>query len=462
MKKQRNMKNGITLISIVITIVILLILSGIGVSIIIGNDGMIGKTKDIAGNYEISIIKEQIQRDILSAERKKELKEEDIENILQNYGTVTRDVEGTVKGLNPTKYPTQEILLSEIWNGVTVEDPSIYTDSVGKKAKIPEGFTVSTTPGETEIDDGLVVTAPDGSEFVWVPVANPVLDVQGMNDTQINAAIQAEVTAERYPMAIKVDSTNYKGVLYDFIGTIMPATIIPKSYASSGTSYREPDILTDYDNTTSNYTGAGIIGITTSAQFKTQLQNEYNAMVESVIANGGFFIGRYETSTRTGNVIQSKANVAPLASINWYKMYARQKAYTSDNSITSVKSSMIWGSSWDQVQVWMKDVQNPYLSNKSYVLDAAGMANYSGTTGLDIWPSTTTPAPTGCIAVKNIYDMAGNADDWTIEAISSYGRVGRGSDYNDAVGWRAADDRSHNGADVSTSVSIGSRAQLYL
>jgi hypothetical protein len=148
-----------------------------------------------------------------------------------------------------------------------------------------------------------------------VPVPNPVLDVQGMDDTQINNAIQAEVTAGRYPMAIKVNSIDYKGVLYDFTGTTS-VTITPMTYSSTGTNYREPDVLTYtvYDNTASNFTNAGITGITNATQFKAQLQNEYNQMGNSMITNGGFYIGRYETSIRTGSIVQSKADVTPLAS----------------------------------------------------------------------------------------------------------------------------------------------------
>ena len=35
---------------------------------------------------------------------------------------------------------------------------------------IPEGYKVSSVATEQKIDTGLVVIAPDGSEFVWVPV----------------------------------------------------------------------------------------------------------------------------------------------------------------------------------------------------------------------------------------------------------------------------------------------------
>ena len=50
------------------------------------------------------------------------------------------------------------------------DEQTTYTDANGDTATIPVGFSVSRKPNEKTIDDGLVVKAPDGSEFVWVPV----------------------------------------------------------------------------------------------------------------------------------------------------------------------------------------------------------------------------------------------------------------------------------------------------
>lgn len=51
-----------------------------------------------------------------------------------------------------------------------VEEKTIYEDTTKKQAIIPQGFKVSAITTEQKIDEGLVVIAPDGSEFVWVPV----------------------------------------------------------------------------------------------------------------------------------------------------------------------------------------------------------------------------------------------------------------------------------------------------
>ena len=47
-----------------------------------------------------------------------------------------------------------------------------YYDSNGNKAVIPEGFAVSQIEGEDKIDTGLVIIDSEGNEFVWIPVGN--------------------------------------------------------------------------------------------------------------------------------------------------------------------------------------------------------------------------------------------------------------------------------------------------
>ena len=124
------------------------------------------------------------------------------------------------------------------------------------------------------------------------------------------------------------------------------------------------------------------IGLT-QAQFKTQLQNEFNNMIESVKANKGFYIGRYETSW-TGTAVRSVQNEDPMTAEvtsgnTWWGMYTKQKAYTTYNNMTGATSSMIWGSQWCQVMIWMKDVPNEEESATIpfYILDSHGMGWYS-------------------------------------------------------------------------------------
>ncbi len=72
--------------------------------------------------------------------------------------------------------------------------------------------------------------------------------------------------------------------------------------------------------------------------------------------------------------------------------------------------------------IWMRGIRNE-SENSYYVINAVGMGNY-GSGDDDI--STSAPVATGnreAYKVKNIYDLAGNVNDWSLEAYDTGGRV---------------------------------------
>ena len=56
MKKTRKMK-GITLIALVVTIVVLLILAGVSINLVIGDNGIITRAKEAASQTEVASAK---------------------------------------------------------------------------------------------------------------------------------------------------------------------------------------------------------------------------------------------------------------------------------------------------------------------------------------------------------------------------------------------------------------------
>ena len=288
----------------------------------------------------------------------------------------------------PPKYPVAEDII--------FKDPT----SNDKEAVIPEGFKVSEEPTEQKIDTGLVVIAPDESEFVWVPVDKETLCADGVEDKEV-----AEIAT----------GTDYRGVLYNFSGII--STKMP--YEDNGN--REPAYLTDsiYSDESDNNT----IGLT-----KQMLQDEYNAIIQSIQENGGFYVGRYESSlsdstkkvaATTGN-IQSKKEVMPTSSQittteKWYGLYAKQKDYAmvlNQENGTNIRSSMIYGSMYDAVMNWAL-----YGTDKT---DADKVTQSSIQHGLEY----TCAVPED--RIKNIFDLGNNFSEWTVEATDVSYRVGRG------------------------------------
>ena len=115
-------------------------------------------------------------------------------------------------------------------------------------------------------------------------------------------------------------------------------------------------------------------------------------------------------------------------------MYAQQKIYSELALESKTTSSMIWGSQYDQIMIWMKEEkssdQAPSIG-KYYVTNGAGKGNYGTISGVknDVYSGV---APTGSqdpYSTKNIFDLAGNVNEWSLEADGNGCRVYRGNSY---------------------------------
>lgn len=121
MNEIRNTK-GITLISLVVTIIILLILAGVSIATLTGDNGLLNKAKEAKIATEIASIKEEIQTEIISkqAENYGNISDDSLKDILEKYGTLSEEEKLTDKTL--TTKENYEIKVSDIWNGTTKED----------------------------------------------------------------------------------------------------------------------------------------------------------------------------------------------------------------------------------------------------------------------------------------------------------------------------------------------------
>ena len=209
-------------------------------------------------------------------------------------------------------------------------------------------------------------------------------------------------------MAIETGNGNYRGVLYKFEedeeGIL---TISDRSYSPTS-GYREPDeVNTDSSNEIPEGT----------------LQGQFNAMVGRVSEKGGFWVGRYETSNMDSTDFTTKEGAVNI--VEGTTNGINKSAVLTNSSTTS---SMIWGSQWDQIMIWMKDVpsvfRNDTYTGKLYITNSVGKGNY-GVANSDNYNDTNNPAQTGCYDVKNIYDLAGNVADYTLEANNTKYRVRR-------------------------------------
>ena len=100
-------------------------------------------------------------------------------------------------------------------------------------------------------------------------------------------------------------------------------------------------------------------------------------------------------------------------------MYAKQEKYSSQRDLGMMQSSMIWGSQWDQIMIWMKNVENKVNSEngKYYITNSIGMGNY-GITNSGTNENNPSLKNTGVYKVKNIFDLSGNVYEWTLEGVT--------------------------------------------
>ena len=316
-------------------------------------------------------------------------------------------------------------------SGVDSECSSLGINSANKDN---EGLVIYITNEKKDITNwDTVKTQYD--QFVWVPVANAIaVDMNGdkaVDETDITAM----VNEGKYPMAIKVNEVGYKGILYSFTDNGTSLTITPYDYNTTNI-YNEPanlDGSTIIDGTSYVYDSQEMFTKQNAGTWtETMYQQEFNTMVEKVATNGGFWVGRYETSnmnsssftTESGAVNVVKGTTTGIRDVTWYKMYEGQKEYSKANigNKSTITSSMIWGSQWDQIMLWMKDVRNPN-KNSYYITNSVGMGNFRKG---DSDTSTSEPVSTGNreeYKVKNIYDLAGNIYDWVLEAYDTSHRV---------------------------------------
>ena len=397
-------ENGITLIALVITIIILIILAGVGIKLLVGENGLITKAQEA----KINMINAQ----------------EEEESTVQSF--------------------YNKMLAIEVGGNVQEPDPPDPTDPPDpSEVPLPNGFVVV----GGDIENGYIIsdaasdegkgtgwqTAQEliGNQFVWIPVKLPLIDATsaGTNETAIEKAITDNIDTQKgiYPMAVKLSDGTYRGILYE---ANADGTFSPIEYSTSGS--REPDVLESAlfgDEKKGVLNGLGPNGENLNLeQWKTQLQREYKDVVDNIVLNGGFYIARYEASLATNGKLESKQGNVVMTSETtsgntWWGMY--QKSKNLNTSVANTKTGMIWGSQWDQMLIYMKDVKNIKDVTKTFLEDSSGMGVYSA------WNSAVSGSNAD-YAVKEIYDIAGNLWDWTIESESNRHRVARGGDYSSA------------------------------
>ena len=471
-KKIFKNTKGITLIALVVTIIILLILAGVSIAMLTGNNGVLTQAKSAK---EKTGEKGEQERVNLAASSAMTLgmgtiTTENLNKAIQDEFGAGKSVTGTGPWTYQGEYAKYKIEKAGTVaaqkplpktaegqaKGTEIENPASYGENPTAQATADGDGKFFAKPNdatyvEGTVDTGVVIKDKNNNEWVWVPV----------DDTTLASMYQ---TAEGTALAgdTGVTTNKYSKKILEGRGT-------PNSVA-----FREPDLVTYYDNDT--YAAqAGFIAkeATETEEAKTALKvmaesfvQDYSDMIESIAKYKGFYIGRYELSTEEKNGvtvgIEQKDKVSQT-NTNWYELYKYSKNIAGSENM---QTRMIWGCQWDVTCKWLAEHNyninissawgnySDYNTANNYVEGSekyeAGAGEKQNTGSSENWKA------------NNIYDLAGNCWEWTQEASSTKYRAYRGSYYNyDGYNFPVRT-RSYDGSFLSDSKTLASRASLYI
>ena len=422
---RRNYSNqtGITLIALVVTIVVLLILAGVSLNAIFSENGIIKRAQDAQNKMN------NAQESDLNALN-------DLDKWINNQVNGTTGGNTTGGNDNPSTTPKISTLVGKV-----VDKNTKAEDAYGNKITIPKGFKVvahGTAAGSATytysgdnipaVQDGIVIeNGTDGNQFVWVPVGT----IKNKNNTTNT------ITLGRY----EFDSNT---------GALKSNT--PVQVASVENCTQEVTINTNYKEL--SVFRAGNSATDSTAQNATARNLE--EFISTTLANGGYYIARFEASG-TASKITSKYNQTVLGNItqpNAAKVAREMYGEVKENNELVYASDLVNSYAWDTAIVFIQT----YSAKTDY-------ASYNESKTTKAFTATGKNNDKYC----NIWDMSGNAYEWTTEYSTSshnsnfYPCVRRGGYYDTdsgvAINYTSA--RSYNNTTYSLSI-VSLRSLLYV
>ena len=449
-KKVKNTNKGITLIALVITIIVLLILAGVSIATLTGDNGLLNKAGEAKEQTEVAEVKDRAQLDILDWQAD-QLKD-------NNDATLNDDI---VKGI------LEEKDYISGFNEDDLENIKVITEN-GYEFPISDLYDKEDKAGGDDVKVGEDFTDSNGNEWVWIEVPKT---------EEVYKTAGVEIT----------DFTDKYDIIYNDLA----------SYAGT---YRDESNKGVATGTDIWYDGCGL----DPAQYE-QLKEK---MLKSVYENEGFHIGKYEVgigeeetyrTDETNPTTQTPVIQANKVVYNWVTTSQAQELSERLENGLNLKNkeiSLMFGIQWDLVLKYIetqgeytRDGTNTLIDQTLIKSDSTKWGNYydaeftvtnTNAKYSDDYGASYEPVPaegypkpsntsrlltTGATernSVAGIYDLAGNVYEWTLEKTtgSNHPCSDRGGSY-DIYGSDIPASYRNDGTTSGSGYDIGFRPALY-
>ena len=496
-----NNKKGITLIALVVTVVVLIILAGVSINAVLGDNGIIKKANQAASVTKEAEVKEAINRTILEFYLTNDY--ETLEDFLKakvtegKIDSVTKNADGTLtvkKGEYSVTVENKTNSSGGSSSGgstggetqtpeITIGEAKVVANSDGTGSAITDAdsvylgntlyitFSHSITGGTTTVDKTIPYAVTANGTYTFTVTGT----VNGKSYTKnVSVTVNQFKTAKDY-VAANVEVTYPDGKVW-----------IPESFRiakDSASKVQDGVVIEDKDEnqfvwvpvaTIADYKRTWYTGDGSFSDYSEALPEDEKTSVERY---KGFYIGRYEAgdkenteakTLRSSNdvtkTVTIKANQAPYNYVTRTQAVSLAEGFATKQGYKA-KTKLVSSYAWDTTIAFLQKVNSDYGSSSEE-------GNYSNTTFsyTDITGASKTKAkssyvlvPTGqTTPVCNIYDMGGNVDEWTTESYSNTRRpyAGRGGGYGISFASYPAGGRDFNPDDAYA--DVGFRLTLFM